>query len=120
MEIVFASPRIGQLGNFLERLEGGEFRVLRCGTGMGALELAKSRRPGLVIIDEGLPGFAPAALIAELMRVNAMINTAVLSALPEVEFHERFEGLGVLACLPILPGAEDAERLLNSLNTLSG
>jgi hypothetical protein len=54
----------------------------------------------------------------KLLRVNPMINCALLSSLPSDEFHEVSEGLGVFAQLPLCPDTADAENLLTGLRRL--
>jgi hypothetical protein len=58
--------------------------------------------------------------VPELLMVNAMVNTAVVSPLSDQEFHEASEGLGVLARLPLMPDKRDAARLLHKLRQLFG
>ena len=52
--------------------------------------------------------------------VNAMVNTAVVTAMDEEEFHEASEGLGVLSSLPQEPGADAAKGLLDRLASVAG
>lgn len=47
--------------------------------------------------------------------IDARTHTAVASTLDPEAFHEAMEGLGILDCLPLTPGAEDARRLLRLL-----
>jgi len=54
----------------------------------------------------------------KLIRVNPMINSAVLSSLSSDEFHEASEGLGIFAQLPLRPAKADAEKLLKGLRNL--
>lgn len=112
MLCLIATPRPEALAPFIKAL-GQEASVLTARTGMAALETAKARAPQLVVVDEGLPDFPPLLLVLELIKVNAMINTAVLTALPEEEFHEKSEGLGVLAGLPLASGPDEARRILD-------
>ena len=74
----------------------------------------------LPIIDIELPDTEPLPLVQELLTVNAMVNTAVVSPLTEEEFHEASEGLGILAHLPLRPGRSDAAELLRKLRQILG
>jgi hypothetical protein len=59
-------------------------------------------------------------LVREIISANAMVNTAVVSALSEEDFHDKSEGLGVLCRLPIVPGCNDSEALLQKLRRVLG
>ena len=72
----------------------------------------------LVVVDEKLGDMTGIEFIETLVSVNPMINCAVVSPLPSDDFHEVSEGLGILAQLPVQPGAKDAEDLLKLLNNL--
>ena len=43
---------------------------------------------------------------------------AVVSDEPETEFHERSEGLGIMAQLPGQPGPQEAAELVQNLKSL--
>ena len=89
-------------------------------SGAEALEAARAAAPHLVIIDADLPDTAPLDLVQKLLMVNATVNTAVVSPLPDEEFHEASEGLGIFARLPDDPGRSDAEGILRKLRTVLG
>ncbi len=59
-------------------------------------------------------------LVREIISVNAMVNTAVVSPLSEADFHDKSEGLGVLCRLPPEPGSNDSEALLQKLRGVLG
>jgi CheY-like chemotaxis protein len=89
-------------------------------SGADALLAVRTASPDLVVIDLDLPDFKPLDLVAQLLMVNAMVNTAVLSPLSEAEFHEASEGLGILGRLPVKPGRGDAVDLLEKLRRVLG
>ena len=72
----------------------------------------------LVVTDKELGDMAGLEFAEKLLRVNPMINCAVLSSLPSDEFHEASEGLGVFSQLPLRPAKADAEELLKGLKNL--
>jgi len=72
----------------------------------------------LVVVDEKLGDMTGIEFIETLVSVDPMINCAAVSPLPSDEFHENSEGLGILAQLPVQPGANDAENLLKLLDHL--
>ena len=89
-------------------------------SGADALLAVRTASPDLVVIDLDLPDFKALDLVAQLLMVNAMVNTAVLSPLSEAEFHEASEGLGILGRLPVKPGRGDAVDLLKKLRRVLG
>ena len=56
--------------------------------------------------------------VIDIMRVNALVHTAVVSDMPEDVFPDVMEGLGILASLPTTPTADDARRVTRLLTEL--
>jgi hypothetical protein len=48
-----------------------------------------------------------------------MMDSVVLSALPHKDFHEHYEGFGVLMQFPLMPGKEQAQNLQDHLNHIA-
>ena len=88
--------------------------------GARALNLVRETGPDLVIAEENLEDMTALELIQRLIRINALINTAVVSGLPAEEFHVQSEGLGILAPLPPDPGRAEAKKLLTRLKEVMG
>ncbi len=65
--------------------------------------------------DENPGGMTGLELAEKVVRINPMINCAVVSSLTPAEFHEASEGLGLLAQLPVRPGVAQAEDILKRL-----
>ena len=84
------------------------------------LDNIESRKPQLVIVDDSLSGVSGIDVVRKIIGVNPMINTAVATDMPDEEFHDASEGLGILAHLPLSPGVEDSEALLSSLKQIMG
>ncbi|MBW2248394.1 MAG: response regulator [Deltaproteobacteria bacterium] len=87
-------------------------------SGQKALDKLSETSVDLVVIDKDLGDMPGLEFAEKLLRVNPMINSAVLSSLPSHEFHEASEGLGVFAQLPLRPAKKDAEKLLKGLRNL--
>ncbi len=87
-------------------------------SGQKALDKLSETSVDLVVIDKDLGDMPGLEFAEKLLRVNPMINSAVLSSLPSDEFHEASEGLGVFAQLPLRPAKKDAEKLLKRLKSL--
>ncbi|GLI35064.1 response regulator [Desulforhabdus amnigena] len=121
LRIVLVTSLPESVHSFAEALTAEpEVRLDRVSSGSEALSLARTLSPHLVVIDTDLPDIKPLTLVQELLAVNAMVNTALISPLSEEEFHEASEGLGVLARLPVNPGRSDAAELLNKLRSVLG
>jgi len=87
-------------------------------SGQKALDMLSETSMDLVVTDKELGDMTGLEFVEKLLRVNPMINSAVLSSLPSHEFHEASEGLGVLAQLPLRPAKTDAENLLKRVKNL--
>jgi DNA-binding NarL/FixJ family response regulator len=86
--------------------------------GQIALDMLSETSVDLVVADKELGDMTGLEFAEKLLRVNPMINSAVLSSLPSDEFHEASEGLGIFAQLPLRPAKGDAEKLLKRLKKL--
>lgn len=82
--------------------------------------LVRTSSPHLAVIDTDLPDIGTLDLVSELLRIDAMVNTAVVSGFSDGEFHEASEGLGVLSKLTLNPGREEAIELLQKLHRVLG
>lgn len=115
------TPRVEALRDFLAALSSpGGLDVDVAANGHLALEAVRSKRPGLIVADDGLHDFTPLDLVKEILTMDAMINTAVVSPLSSGDFHEASEGLGVLRALPTNPGKWDGEELARQFLRVSG
>ncbi len=75
--VVDDEPKITQLAR--DYLEHAGFSVLAAGEGRGALALARSRRPDLVILDLGLPGL-DGLDVARALRRDSDVPILMLTA----------------------------------------
>ncbi len=118
--ILLVSTRSADMAAFAEAL-GSHSRmpVETAASAEQALEAVRQGKAEMVVVDERLGETAGLDLIRRLLEVDAFIHTAVLSAAGEEDFHERSEGLGVLAKLPLVPGPDDARRLIELLNNIT-
>jgi len=119
MLIMIASRRKEELREFIQALESEpDIETGLVNSGEAALVFARTEAPELVIIDEALPDFKPFKLATELLQINAMINTAVITPLSDEDFHEQSEGLGILLAIASPPGREDAQAVIEKLRGL--
>lgn len=78
------------------------------------------KKVDLVIIDGNLPGENARDLVEQVIMQSPMTNCVATSALSPEDFHETFEGFGVLMQLPLKPEARDAQNLVTHLNKILG
>lgn len=83
------------------------------------LDRIKAGRPDLLIVDDRIDGRDGFDLCRKVLQVDAFVNMAAVSDLDDEEFHEAFEGLGLVGRLPSRPTAEDFERLLALLTAIN-
>ncbi len=115
MNILLATTRYPELEEFISGLDRKKYNPVPASTGQEVLDLVGSIKPVLVILDENLPGCEPMELVRKIAGLDAMVNTAVITSMNRKEFHEKSEGLGVLAALPADPGPDDARQLILNL-----
>jgi len=100
--------------------ENNDIEILQAESGNSALEKIKADTVDLVITDEEIGDMSGLAFVKKLIATNPMINCVALSSLPEQEFHEISEGLGLMTSLSVRPGRKEAEELLKNLRLIKG
>lgn len=89
-----------------------------CSDGASTLKGVKQKAVDLVIVDEDLGDMTGVALIRQLLGVNALVNTVLVSTESPEDFHEHTEGLGILMPLPATCGKAEADQLAECLERL--
>jgi DNA-binding response OmpR family regulator len=118
MLILVASSRLASLRTFLNALSlDSSVSVLSANKGAAALELVREQKPSALVVDV-VDDMSALELAAASLRVNAFVNTAVVSAQDEESFHEQSEGLGVLMRLSDPPLPSEAATLIEKLKAL--
>lgn len=121
LNILLATTRPEAMQPFTEALSSDpEVHLDQVASSVDVLAAVRAFAPHLVVIDSSMPDTDPLSLIPKLLRINAMVNTAVISPLSEKEFHEASEGLGVLSRVPVVPDRSDAVALLVKLRSILG
>jgi CheY-like chemotaxis protein len=87
-------------------------------SGEKALSNSSDNEIDLVITDEQLGDMTGLEFANRLLSVNPRINCSTVSQLSPENFHDASEGLGLMAQLPVRPGKEDAEKLIQNLRNL--
>jgi len=88
-------------------------------TAQSALSMLSRGKFDLFIIHEQLPDTTGRDLIEKVLFQNAMMNCVVLSAMLPEDFHEAYEGLGVLMQFPLNPDEKHVLKLLEHLNLIA-
>ncbi len=88
-------------------------------SGATALSRSLAEPTDLMIIDENLPDMTGRQFIEKLVMQNPMINCVVASPLTKKEFHDTYEGYGILMQFPVLPGKIEAKTLIEHMNYIS-
>jgi PleD family two-component response regulator len=121
LKLLLASRDIDSLSSLSSALRGqGDIELEVSGSGEKALAMLSNKAVDLVIADEDLGDMTALEFSKRLLKINAMINCAVVSSLPHEEFHEASEGLGIMAQLSNQPGGMDAENLIRTLKHIKG
>ncbi len=89
------------------------------GTAKEAVALLCEKKIDLVITDETLPDMAGRKLVETIIFKNPMIDCVVMSALTYDQFHEAYEGLGVLMQFPLEPDRASGHKLLDHMNRIA-
>ncbi len=119
LHIVLVSVRRESIRAFAEGLSSDpEVCLEQVSSGSEALGLVRAQCPHLVIVDPGSPDIDWLDVVKEIISANAMVNTAVVSALSDHEFHQVAEGFGTLCRLPLDPGPGEADVLLKKLRSV--
>lgn len=119
MIVLVIAKNVAQFSPFVAELQRQPgIELLSAASGTTGFSLQKDKHIDLAIVDEQLDDMTGIAFVKQLVKINPLINTAIVSALADEDFHEATEGLGVLMQLPTKPNAEDAEALLAILKKI--
>lgn len=96
-----------------------EFNVTQVASGKEALSLVADNKADVVIAAEHLIDGPALPFVEILMKEYPLINCGMVSPLPPKEFHEVTEGLGLFMQLPLKPGAQEAKKMIQFLESIS-
>ena len=85
-------------------------------SGKKAFNIISDKTIDLVVVDETIDEASGLEFVQNLVSINPLINTAVISPLSETDLHEQSEGLGVLMRLPTNPDEKQAALLIERLD----
>lgn len=118
--ILLVGRKSASLTNFVTELKAKkEIDVVQVDSGDAALSLINGKKIDVVIVTDSLADESPLSFVKILTKKHPLINCAMVSSLPQEEFHEITEGLGLLMQLPIESGALEAEKMVQLLESIS-
>lgn len=83
-----------------------------------ALKACGDSKPSLIVLDES-EGRSESGTMRracmQLLALSPFSYCTAISSLPETDFHDAMEGLGMLSPLPLHPGRRDVLRLIGDL-----
>ncbi|MBU1194426.1 MAG: response regulator [Proteobacteria bacterium] len=82
-------------------------------TAAKALLMLSDGKFDLIILHEHLQDMNGRQLVEAIITQNAMLNCVVLSELSKEDFHEAYEGLGVLMQFSLTPTHDNARALID-------
>ena len=118
MNILLASRDETSLAALKAGLEENKGQTAWADSGSYALSMIAEGDFDLVVTDENLGDMTGLEFIKTIIALKPMVNCAAVSSLLPDDFHEVSEGLGVFMQLPVNPGGEYAEDLLEHLKKI--
>ena len=119
LKVLLVSNSFESLSEVISVLkENDDIEVLHIGSGKTALEMVKTNAVDLVVTDEEIGDMSGLAFSKKLITTNPLINCVAVSSLSEKDFHEASEGLGLMTNLPVQPGRNETEELINNLRLI--
>lgn len=117
--VLIVAKNIKQFSTFIRGLQRlSTIELVEATTGAEGFLSLQGKQIDLVIVDEQFDDMSGIAFVKQLVKINPLVNTAMVSTLADHDFHEATEGLGVLMQLPVAPGEKDAEALLGILEKI--
>lgn len=121
-QAVFVSRDEAQFKGLEQMLGQHGIEIKWCATGKELISLINNTPKGqwidLVIMEENLPDMNAKALVEAVTTQSPMTNCAITGTMDKKQFHDYYEGYGVLMQLPVQPKQEDAANLENQLKKI--
>lgn len=117
--ILLATGDKSRFSEMIETFQSYGCRVNTVDSGSSALAEIEGKSCDLLISDENLPDMTGKTLVEKTVSANPLMDCVAASSLSEEDFHEAFEGMGVLMQFPLEPGKEDVRKLMNHLEKIA-
>ena len=117
--ILLATRDKAPFSHMIDAFESNGYKVDTVNSGKSALAEIEHGAPRLLIADEELPDMSGKTLLETTVTQNPMMDCVAVSTLSEEDFHEVFEGMGVLMQFPPEPGKTDVQNLVAHLDKIA-
>lgn len=121
-QAVFVSRDKAQFKGLEQMLDQNSFEITWCATGKELLSLLSDTPKGqwidLVMMEQDLPDMNAKALVEGVTVQSPMTNCVIAGTMDKKQFHDVYEGYGVLMQLPVQPGQDDAQTLEDHLKKI--
>jgi response regulator RpfG family c-di-GMP phosphodiesterase len=115
IRVVFLSRDKDQFAELELMLSRYDAQIELCGTGNDLFPLLSNTPKGewidLVVMEESLTDIDAVSLVKELIPKSPMTNCVVAGTMDKKQFHDTYEGYGVLMQISPEPSASDARDL---------
>ncbi len=116
MTILLVYQKREQFQSLLELFqEQDNVQLLEAGSAEEALKKMQEEKVQVLVCAQTLPDMEGVVFLKQLVKINPLVNTVLVSDLPGKEFHEVTEGLGVLMQLPSVMDREHGQAILDKL-----
>lgn len=121
-QAVFVSRDKDQFKGLEQMLGQHSIEIQWCESGNALLSLIGDTPKGqwidLVIMEQDLPDMNAKALVETVTTQSPMTNCVIAGTMDKKQFHDVYEGYGVLMQLPVKPGQDDAGNLADHLKKI--
>ena len=119
LSILLVGKDLATQASFADELSQREgIRVSRAESAKEAWAYLNNCKVDVVVTDEQLADGAALPFVHLLTKKMPLINCAMVSSLTADDFHEATEGFGIFMQLPINPGAKEAAKMMQLLESI--
>jgi len=118
IKVLLVSQDKNSFFDMIDAFKSRNVQVYLAQSGTLALTMIEKTLYNLLITDEHLPDMTGRFLIEKTVTLNPLMNCVAISTLSYEDFHEEFEGMGVLMQFPPSPDAQDVQKLLDHLEKI--
>lgn len=118
-QILLCAPERGPFEEMIRAFEIRGVKTEYTVSTRSVLEKLASGQFQLLVCSDRLADMSGKALVEQAVMQNPMINCVVSSTDNAKQFHETYEGLGVLMQFPEKPGQENIDSLMAHLAKIS-
>ena len=118
LRILLAGRDEAALSSLDAGLAESDVQIIRADSGSNGMSMISETDFDLVVTDENLGDMTGLEFIRKIVSKRPMVNCAAVSSMASGDFNDASEGLGILMQLPVRPGNEHAETLLEHLKKI--